>query len=284
MSDASRKMGHVQDLKVYVRTLLLLFTLTALTVFAAQFDVGILNNLVAVLIAMIKASLVILFFMHGKYEGKLTWAFIYYPVLLLIVLLGALFLDYGTRDRADFAVQAKIATPHDPHGEEGDPSSTKDGAAHGATSASHEEDSAPASAAHEAGQADQQGSGMLEEEQIQADEVPGAAEADAAASAPDVNGAAATAGWGDLPGDAAKGREKARVICIACHVVDELGQPFPGSPPFTESANKPEITPDYLRRWFKDPARLKPGTLMPNFGLSEEEIENLIAFLQTYRQ
>ncbi len=284
MSDATRKMGHVQDFKVYLRTLLLLFALTGVTIFAAQFDFGILNNLIAVLIAMVKASLVVLFFMHGKYEGKLTWAFIYYPLLLLIVLLGALFLDYGFRDKDDVAIQAKIARPHDDHGKGGDHGEPKDGEAHGAPADAHGEDaSEPEDGDHGADEADQPQSDPVDE--THADEAPTtdgedmAAEADASETA----AVAASAGWGDLPGDAAKGREKARLICIACHVIDELGQTLPGAPPFAESANKAEVTPDYLRDWFKDPAKMKPGTLMPNFGLSDEEIEDLIAFLKTYQ-
>jgi len=92
-----RKMGHVQSTKVYIFVLLGLFSLTVVTYLASLPDLGFFNDIVAVGIAACKASLVILFFMHGRFEGKITWAFIWYPLFLLGLLLGGLFLDYGSR-------------------------------------------------------------------------------------------------------------------------------------------------------------------------------------------
>jgi cytochrome c oxidase subunit 4 len=43
---------------------------------------------VALGIASIKASLVALYFMHLKYEDKLTWTFAVYPLFLLALLIG----------------------------------------------------------------------------------------------------------------------------------------------------------------------------------------------------
>ncbi len=94
-----RKMGHIQEPRVYLFTLLALLGLTVVTVGASELDFGFGNTLVAVLIAVIKASFVVLYFMHGKYEGKLTWAFIWYPLVLLVLLLGGLYLDYGARQK-----------------------------------------------------------------------------------------------------------------------------------------------------------------------------------------
>lgn len=93
---SDRKMGHVQDFKVYVGVLMALFVLTVVTWAASTVHFGIWNNVIAVGIAAIKASLVIYFFMHGRYEKQETWAFIYYPMLLMAFLLGGLFLDYAT--------------------------------------------------------------------------------------------------------------------------------------------------------------------------------------------
>jgi cytochrome c2 len=39
-----------------------------------------------------------------------------------------------------------------------------------------------------------------------------------------------------------------------------------------------------LRKWLKDPAAMKPSTQMPNLGLSDEDIEDLIAFLLAYER
>jgi len=116
-----RKMGHVQSPKVYFFVLLGLFALTVVTVLASLPDLGIFNDVVAVGIAACKASLVVMFFMHGRFEGKITWAFIWYPLVLLGLLLGGLFLDYGNRfeGKMDTLGQPKSVTvlkPKDAHG------------------------------------------------------------------------------------------------------------------------------------------------------------------------
>ncbi|HET7087523.1 MAG TPA: hypothetical protein VFL17_02620, partial [Anaerolineae bacterium] len=44
-----------------------------------------------------------------------------------------------------------------------------------------------------------------------------------------------------------------------------------------------ELGPEYLRHWLKDPSAIKPRTEMPTLGLSDDEIEALVAFLTTSR-
>jgi hypothetical protein len=39
--------------------------------------------------------------------------------------------------------------------------------------------------------------------------------------------------------------------------------------------------PDFVRRWLREPQAVRPGTIMPDLNLSEDEIEALLAFLQT---
>jgi cytochrome c1 len=39
--------------------------------------------------------------------------------------------------------------------------------------------------------------------------------------------------------------------------------------------------PTFVRQWLRDPSAVRPGTDMPNLRLSDEEIEALLAFLQT---
>src|SRR5690606_6901814 len=102
--------------------------------------------------------------------------------------------------------------------------------------------------------------------------------AETAAPAETADAAGATSGgadWGTLAGDVELGRTKAKQICIACHVIEGTGNALPGAPPFAESANLARIDPEYLHKWLKDPAAVKPGTLMPNFGLTDAEIDNL---------
>ena len=75
--------------------------------------------------------------------------------------------------------------------------------------------------------------------------------------------------------------------CVQCHRHAE----FAGSGKFSGgygAENAPDLTnypanPGFLRAWLKDPAAVRPGTRMPNLGLSDEEIEALIAFLSANR-
>src|SRR5262245_22614196 len=68
--------------------------------------------------------------------------------------------------------------------------------------------------------------------------------------------------------------------CVTCHHHDAVA----GSGIFGGEYGAPDLTAHhldaaYLRRWLKDPSAVKPGTEMPTLGLSDEEIEGLIAFL-----
>lgn len=72
--------------------------------------------------------------------------------------------------------------------------------------------------------------------------------------------------------------------CAQCHVHAAV----PGSGTF--GGGYPDPAPDltarpgdpaYQRAWLRDPQALKPTTAMPNLGLSEAEIDALVAFLQT---
>jgi cytochrome c oxidase subunit IV len=88
---------HVVPYTVYLAVFGALMVLTVLTVVVAFFDLGNLNVTVALTVAVMKASLVVLFFMHAKYQSQI----IKLVVLASIVWLGFLFLitlsDYLTR-------------------------------------------------------------------------------------------------------------------------------------------------------------------------------------------
>ena len=88
---------HVQPLKVYFAVFLALMAFTALTVFAAFVNLGPLNNFVALGIAVAKATLVILYFMHVKGNTKLVPVVILSGLFFLFVLFLFLAADYGTR-------------------------------------------------------------------------------------------------------------------------------------------------------------------------------------------
>jgi cytochrome c oxidase subunit 4 len=88
---------HVQPLKVYFAVFLALMAFTALTVFAAFVNLGPANNFVALGIAVAKATLVILYFMHVKGNTKLVPVVILSGLFFLFILFLFLAADYGTR-------------------------------------------------------------------------------------------------------------------------------------------------------------------------------------------
>jgi cytochrome c oxidase subunit 2 len=44
-----------------------------------------------------------------------------------------------------------------------------------------------------------------------------------------------------------------------------------------------DMTPPNLAMWLHDPPGVKPGSKMPNLGLSASEINSLVAYLQTLK-
>jgi cytochrome c oxidase subunit 4 len=89
---------HIVKPPVYVAVAVALYILTVITVWAAGIDLGkILNTIIALSIASLKASLVALFFMHLKYESKLLWFMILIPIILLLILLTLPILDVINR-------------------------------------------------------------------------------------------------------------------------------------------------------------------------------------------
>ena len=71
--------------------------LTAVTVGAAYVDLGPLNFSVAMLIAGFKASLVVWYFMHVKYQSHLTKLTVATGLFFLAILLGMSLIDYVSR-------------------------------------------------------------------------------------------------------------------------------------------------------------------------------------------
>ena len=89
--------GHVSPKSVYYSIFVALMALTLLTVLAAFVNLGNLNFPVALAIAVIKATLVVLFFMHVKYSSRLTKLVVITSLFFLAILLGETFMDYATR-------------------------------------------------------------------------------------------------------------------------------------------------------------------------------------------
>jgi cytochrome c oxidase subunit 4 len=88
---------HVVSWKVYLAVFLALCALTVLTTEVARYDFGELNLIVALAIAVSKASLVVLFFMHARYSERLTGLVIATAAAFLFILVFLTMSDYVTR-------------------------------------------------------------------------------------------------------------------------------------------------------------------------------------------
>lgn len=88
---------HALPVRIYINVFVALLFLTGLTTWVAFFDLGEWSNVVALSIAVLKASLVVLFFMHVRYSGKLTWTFVGAGIFWLLLLLGLTLSDFVSR-------------------------------------------------------------------------------------------------------------------------------------------------------------------------------------------
>lgn len=78
--------------------------------------------------------------------------------------------------------------------------------------------------------------------------------------------------------------------CISCHTIREtqaLGRLGPdlthvGSR-LTIAAGVLDTNAENLARWIRDPQEVKPGSLMPNTGLTDQQVEQLVAYLLSLR-
>jgi cytochrome c oxidase subunit 4 len=80
---------HVVPARLYLAVFAALLVLTAVTTAVAFVDLGRLNVVIMLTIAMVKATLVVLYFMHVRWSDHLTWLVVGAAVawLLLLVVL-----------------------------------------------------------------------------------------------------------------------------------------------------------------------------------------------------
>ena len=79
--------------------------------------------------------------------------------------------------------------------------------------------------------------------------------------------------------------------CTQCHIItgvnDQVGQPAPDLTHFASrnvmAGAIMDSTPDNIRRWLANPPAIKPGSFMPNLNLTNDQIEALVAYLETLR-
>lgn len=89
--------GHIVSPKIYLTIFLALLVFTAITVGASYIEMGPFNPIVALAIAVIKATLVILFFMHVKYSSRLTKLTVGAGIFTFLVLISMTLADYLSR-------------------------------------------------------------------------------------------------------------------------------------------------------------------------------------------
>lgn len=88
---------HHVPKSVYFLVFGALMVLTAATVGVAFVDLGRMNVVVALAVAVLKATLVVLFFMHVKYSSRLVQLVVIAALAWLMILFGITLSDYLTR-------------------------------------------------------------------------------------------------------------------------------------------------------------------------------------------
>ena len=89
---------HIVSRKVYLAIFGALMVGTAATVVVAFIDLGgQFNTVVALTIAVIKATLVVLYFMHVRYSSRLTWVIVGSGLFWLGIMFALTLSDYLTR-------------------------------------------------------------------------------------------------------------------------------------------------------------------------------------------
>ncbi len=94
---------HVVPASLYVGIWATLMVLTLTTVLASFAELGAFNIVVALLIATIKGTLVVLFFMHLRYSPKLTIAAVIASIFFLFIMFSLTMTDYLSRGWATYA-------------------------------------------------------------------------------------------------------------------------------------------------------------------------------------
>lgn len=81
------------------------------------------------------------------------------------------------------------------------------------------------------------------------------------------------------------------MTCANCHAINNVPNTFPQTAPdLTHLASRQSIgagiltnTPDNLALWLKNPQAIKPACLMPNLTLSDQQVADLVNYLETLK-
>ncbi len=88
---------HILSAKTLTIVWILLLILTYITYKISQINLGYFNVLAALTVATTKAALVIMFFMHLKYEGNVIRYMVFIAFLILAIFIGFTFFDVSYR-------------------------------------------------------------------------------------------------------------------------------------------------------------------------------------------
>lgn len=87
----------------------------------------------------------------------------------------------------------------------------------------------------------------------------------------------------------AQGRELfQKLSCVNCHSVRGTSADGTNGPDLTHVMRRATLasgqivnSPENLRSWIADPQKIKRGSLMPNFGLSQLQLDHIMAYLES---
>ena len=78
--------------------------------------------------------------------------------------------------------------------------------------------------------------------------------------------------------------------CVKCHAIAGLGEQVQVAPDLTHLAERRTLgagvidnDPANLARWLRDPQGVKPGSHMPDLNLTDDEVNDLVAYFETLR-
>ena len=106
---------HIVSRKIYLAIFAALMVLTAVTVLAARQDFGRLNDIIAMAIAVTKATLVVLFFMHVRYSSRLTKVVVVAGFFWLALFVVLTMSDYLTRTSGPANMLPQVQDTYDEH-------------------------------------------------------------------------------------------------------------------------------------------------------------------------
>ncbi|MEY4614451.1 oxidase [bacterium] len=97
MASSEHSTHQPASLTLYLGTFGMLMLLTVLTIFAGFQNFGMWSTPIALGIAVVKAALVVVIFMHGYSSSPLTWVIILASIFFLTIMLGMMLSDYVSR-------------------------------------------------------------------------------------------------------------------------------------------------------------------------------------------